>query len=154
MFGAIIPGTAFHTRDEIQRMQDAIQRKAVLIDNSATSCAALDQNTLTSWRLNGYIPAQQFANQDPPSTLGPSMVTAQLALNQMFEAGIALQQHLDQWVEQLRSYGCNVPIVLAEKPWSDVISAAKWVGGTLVVLGILGVAWKGLGVVEKGEELL
>ena len=37
---------------------------------------------------------------------------------------------------------------------SDVISAAKWVGGTLVVLGILGVAWKGLGVVEKGEELL
>jgi hypothetical protein len=148
MFGAIIPGTAFHSRDEIQRIQDSVQRRSTIIDTAASTCTALDAGTLTGWRLNGYIPAQQYAGQDLPISLNI------IGLNAMWEQGIALQGQLDSWATQLRGDGCNVPLISAPKPYGDVISAAKWIGGTLLVLGVLGVGWKALEVVDDGERLL
>jgi len=148
MFGALIPGTVYHSRDEVQRIQDAVARKSVLIDNSATSCAALDQATLTGWRLNGYIPAQQYAQEDVPSSVNF------IGLNSMWESGIALQQQLDTWAAQLRGDGCNVPIVLPPKPYEDIISAAKWIGGTLVVLAGVVAVVKIAEVIDDAERMI
>lgn len=147
MFGALIPGTVYYSRDTIQRIQDAVARKSVLIDNAATTCAALDQATLTGWRLNGYIPAQQYAQEDVPSALNI------VGLNSMWEAGLALQNQLDSWAAQLRGDGCSVPIVLAPKPYENIVSAAKWIGGTLVVLAGVVAVVKIAEVVDDAERM-
>jgi len=133
-----IPGAILtpHSREDVQRVQDAINRKALVIDAAASSCQGLDAATFQSWRLTGYVPAQQYVQQAVPSAINL------VALNDMWEQGIALQGQLDAWAAKLSSMGCNVPLVQPKGVWADVATGAKWVGGTLIALGALALAIK------------
>jgi hypothetical protein len=146
MTGALIPGTVLHSREDVQRMQDGISRYSILIDNAASSCASLPADQFQGWRLQGYVPAQQYAQADVPSVLN------QLALNTMIENGIGIRKVIDAWAVKIKGYGCNVALVETPKPYEDLITAAKWGVGAVVTISVIALIIKLANVVEAVEK--
>lgn len=140
MVAGLIPGPSAilntKSREDVQRVQNGVNRVSIILDNVATSCGNVDAKMFQSWRLTGYVPAQQYAQEEVPSAINIG------ALHDMWERGIALRMQLDAWAAQFRAAGCKVPLVEPGGAWDGVITGVKWVGGTLVVLAGLVLAIK------------
>ena len=146
MMGALVPGAVLYSRADVQALQDRINRGSLVIDRGASTCVSLDAATLQSWRLTGYVPAQQYASADVPSALNVP------ALNAMYEQGQSLRSQLEVWAERLSQAGCSVPLAKAPAAYQSEIAAAKFVVGSLVVLAGLGLAIKVASIIEKVES--
>ena len=147
MFGTIVPGI-YYSVDEIQRLQDSLRRKATLIDAAATTCAALDQPTLTSWRLQGYVPAMAYAGQDIPIAVNLPGLTS------MYVQGKEYEQTLDSLADKLRADGCPIESLREPNPYDGAIKVAKWVGGGAVVLLGLVAVIKIADVIDDAERIV
>jgi hypothetical protein len=148
MVAGLLPGPSaiinIKSREDVQRVQNGVNRVSIILDGVATTCAQLDAATFQSWRLTGYVPAQQYAQEEVPSAINIG------GLHDMWERGILIRQQLDAWAAKFRAAGCNVPLVEPGGAWDGVITGIKWVGTTLVVLAALGLAIK---VAEIAEDV-
>ena len=146
-----VPGFTGHTREEVQRIQDAVDRRSTFIDNTASACPNLSATTLSAWRLEGYVPAQQYASTPVPVAV-TGLGSNSSAIEDLWQQGIAQQGNLHAWATTLTAGGCTVPDPRAERAWDEIITAGKWIAGTLGVAAVIGLAVKMLDVVEKAEE--